>query len=367
MSDTRQVIRLTALGDLMVSGEWEDVVRAGAERAVFDPLHAVTAGSDVLFANLETTVVTSGGRIPKQPTVVAEATTLRRILAVLRPDVVSLANNHAFDTYLEGFEAVRRILDDAGIAHFGAGRSAAEAAAPRVVERRGVRLAWLGYVAPDTEPSHIASGDAFGANGLDEERACAEVAEARAVADHVVVSLHWGVEYCPIPSPDQVRFARALVDAGARAVIGHHAHAVQGVERYGAGIIAYNLGNFTTTDFRIDGRLAIRQTRRTRSSFALRLALAPAGVLSFELVPFRHARGRFAVGDGYATRVVARANRTLAAGISWPGWRRRRFLEDVVLRTVWKLDPRVVRSVRPRHVRTLARNLQRALGWGVAS
>jgi poly-gamma-glutamate synthesis protein (capsule biosynthesis protein) len=353
------VLRLTALGDVMLSGEWEDVARAGAAEAVFGPLRTAVAG-DVLFANLETTI-DAGARIPKQPTVVARAATLHAVLGVLRPDVVSLANNHAFDAHLEGFEAVRRLLDECGVAWFGAGRNEAEAAAPRIVERGGITLAWLGWVAPDTEPSHVASQASFGANGLDEERALAAVAAARATADHVVVSLHWGVEYCHLPSPTQIRFARALVDAGARVVLGHHAHAVQGVERRGAGVIAYNLGNVTTTDFSIDGRLAIRQTRRTRSAFALRVHLAPSGVESVELRPFRHAGGGFVLDDPYAARVVGRANRALEAGVSEGRWRRRRFLEDVVLRTAWKLDPRVVRSVRPRHVRTLARNLSAAL------
>jgi poly-gamma-glutamate synthesis protein (capsule biosynthesis protein) len=41
-----------------------------------------------------------------------------------------------------------------------------------------------------------------------------------------------------------VAFAHALIDAGADAVIGHHPHVLQGIERYGRGVIAYSLGNF---------------------------------------------------------------------------------------------------------------------------
>ena len=44
--------------------------------------------------------------------------------------------------------------------------------------------------------------------------------------------------------------ARAAIDAGARLVIGHHAHILQGVEFYGTGVIVYGLGNFA---FEIDG------------------------------------------------------------------------------------------------------------------
>jgi poly-gamma-glutamate synthesis protein (capsule biosynthesis protein) len=42
----------------------------------------------------------------------------------------------------------------------------------------------------------------------------------------------------------QVTAARALVDAGADLVIGHHPHVLQGIEAHGRGVIAYSLGNF---------------------------------------------------------------------------------------------------------------------------
>ncbi len=72
---------------------------------------------------------------------------------------------------------------------------------------------------------------------------------------HVLVSVHWGVEFSNLPSPEQVRQARRMIDAGARAVLGHHAHVVQGVESYLGGVIVYNLGNAVTTDLEIDGRI----------------------------------------------------------------------------------------------------------------
>ena len=60
----------------------------------------------------------------------------------------------------------------------------------------------------------------------------------------MIVVLHWGTQYDEVPSAEQVKAARAFIDAGAGAVIGHHPHILQGVERYKGGLIAYSLGNF---------------------------------------------------------------------------------------------------------------------------
>ncbi len=60
----------------------------------------------------------------------------------------------------------------------------------------------------------------------------------------MVVSLHWGDEFIDRPSPADVQLARAIVDAGADLIIGHHPHVLRGVERHGRGWIVYSLGNF---------------------------------------------------------------------------------------------------------------------------
>jgi len=356
-------VRVAALGDLMLCGEWEGPAGTNAMRC-FGPLAENLAADDVVFANLETTTDSSGSQISKQPRVVADAGAIRGALTTLDVDVVSLANNHAFDAHAEGFETVLGLLRTLGIRSCGAGSDLGEASRSCVVERKGVRLGWLAYVAAETKPSHVA-GSAPGVNVLDEERAVREVRELKRNVNHVLVSLHWGVEYCNLPSPAQRRFARRLVDEGSSLVIGHHAHTVQGVEVHKGGVIAYNLGNATTTDFPIDGRLAIKQSRRTRSSFILRAALLPDRVLAVELVPFLAADGSFNLHDPYAERLVRRACRQLAAGVSEWRWRRRRLFEDVILRAARKLDPRVIRSITPQHVVRLFRNVARgATGRG---
>jgi poly-gamma-glutamate synthesis protein (capsule biosynthesis protein) len=61
--------------------------------------------------------------------------------------------------------------------------------------------------------------------------------------------MHWGWEFEPEPSDRQKQFARAMIDAGASAVVGGHAHVTQGAEVYKGRPIVYSLGNFVFDGF----------------------------------------------------------------------------------------------------------------------
>jgi poly-gamma-glutamate synthesis protein (capsule biosynthesis protein) len=351
-------LTLCALGDLILAGEWDPL--EPARLAGLRELRRLAGEHDLLFLTLETACEGREGQIPKQPRIVARAGTIADALRALAPRLVSLANNHAFDAHLSGHDSVLDVLRSVGADHLGSGRNAEEAARPALVDVRGATVGFLAYADAETHCSHLA-GESHGVNELVPGRATFEVEALAARCDHVVVSLHWGVEYCDLPSPRQIELARRLVAAGARLVLGHHAHVVQGVETLKTGAIAYGLGNATTTDFSIDGTLAIRQTKRTRSGVMVRARLAPGRVAGLECLPFRWNGPQLERLDPYAARLLARADRRLARGVTAGSWRRRRLYEDVVVRTARKLRPSVVRSLRPRHLKTLLANLRRAL------
>jgi hypothetical protein len=84
-------------------------------------------------------------------------------------------------------------------------------------------------------------------NWFDEGRAISETAQLSSETDAVLVHLHWGADadaFIPMPSIQQRRVARALVDAGANVVVGCHTHVLQGHERWRDGYIFYGMGNF---------------------------------------------------------------------------------------------------------------------------
>lgn len=157
-------------------------------------------------------------------------------------DALSLANNHARDFGEEGRLASMAALAGAGIAHSGLEGDFA------TIEVDGLRVAFLAYAV--TRNSNMM---------LDYDLARATVAGYAGSHDLVIVSFHGGAEglnvenlpfaeeeYFNEPRGNVVRFARAVVDAGADFVFGHGPHVVRAMEHYKGRLIAYSLGNFAT-------------------------------------------------------------------------------------------------------------------------
>lgn len=158
-------------------------------------------------------------------------------------DFVSLGNNHIRDAGAAGIRQTIQHLDDAGIAHAGAGANLAAARQPAMLEAGGTTVAILSY---DTiASSYWATADRAGSAPMTATNVRQDVAAARAAgADLVIVFPHWGTEYDPTPFAGQQKLAESAVDAGADIVIGNHAHWAAGMELYRGAPIWYALGNF---------------------------------------------------------------------------------------------------------------------------
>jgi hypothetical protein len=154
--------------------------------------------------------------------------------------VLNLANNHAYDFGAEGNRQTRGALEAAGLAHTGAPGQIA------VVQVRSIKIAVLGF-----------SSYAWTQSLVDISAAGALVRRAKAQADLVVVQMHAGAEgadqthvrpgtelFLGENRGDPLKFAHAVVDAGADLVIGHGPHVMRGMEFYRGRLIAYSLGNF---------------------------------------------------------------------------------------------------------------------------
>jgi poly-gamma-glutamate capsule biosynthesis protein CapA/YwtB (metallophosphatase superfamily) len=250
---------------------------------LFAPVADLLAAADVTFANLETPVAPVAGS-GTRPFVFNAPPELLSALLRAGVDVVSVANNHAFDQGRKGFEETLRRLRDAGLLAVGAG-PAERAAGPLRVEAGGLSVAFFGWAHFLNQEGNACPPSVVGASCvqvalLDRVRAVEAVRAAAAEADAVVVSLHWGVEYEPQPRAEDVALAHALADAGALVVLGHHPHVLQPIELYPradgrTAVIAYSLGNFISNQSRkyVHG-VTPERIAATRDGALLRIGLA---------------------------------------------------------------------------------------------
>jgi poly-gamma-glutamate synthesis protein (capsule biosynthesis protein) len=152
-------------------------------------------------------------------------------LTLIGTTVANLANNHLTNYGAAGTTRTVELLQSHGIQTCGLGPAA-------VVEVRGLRFAFLGYTGVG--------------QAIDREAVRAGIAQARQLADLVVVQFHWGKEYerqpladPAVPTPDDpIQIGHLAIDAGADIVIGNHPHWYQGVEVYHERLITYAHGNY---------------------------------------------------------------------------------------------------------------------------
>jgi poly-gamma-glutamate synthesis protein (capsule biosynthesis protein) len=158
-------------------------------------------------------------------------------------DYVSLANNHIGDAGDAGILQTIDNLKERGLDFSGAGKDAAAARKPAVLEAGGMKIAVLGY---DAIASYYSAGENdAGSSRLTLSRARNDIKRARrAGADVVIVFPHWGTEYRSTPFARQQALARDIIDAGADMIIGNHAHWAAAMEVYEGKPIWYALGNF---------------------------------------------------------------------------------------------------------------------------
>jgi poly-gamma-glutamate capsule biosynthesis protein CapA/YwtB (metallophosphatase superfamily)/Tfp pilus assembly protein PilF len=190
-------------------------------------------------------------------------------------DVLSLANNHAMDYGEQGLSDTIYYLDQEEIKHVGAGPDLAAALAPADVDLDGFVVRFLAFNGVEPREYSAGAGKA-GTAPLDEGTVTSAIARAKAGANLVVVSLHWGGESMAYPSSEQKRLAHRFVDAGADVILGHHPHVIQSVETYEGAVIAYSLGNF------------LFDSRFPKRHYSTLLAIEVSrsrGILGFRLIP----------------------------------------------------------------------------------
>jgi len=214
----------------------------GDYRELFVKVEDQLKGYDLLFGNLEGPVSDKGSdggslySFRMDPKVIP-------VLEEVGFDIFSVANNHVFNWGQKAFTDTLERLSNAGIDYVGGGLDGPEAYQEKLVEVKGVKIAFLAL--SEFKDGAVSSTSTQPGIALIREAEIKDkVSRARAEADLVVVSFHFGEEYQTKPNDYQQKYAELAMDSGADLVIGSHPHVVQTVGRYKNAYIIYSLGNF---------------------------------------------------------------------------------------------------------------------------
>lgn len=299
--------------DLLIAGDWApirafDPLVAGEPASAYGDLLPVLRAAALKVVNCECALSEAGQPAWKSGSVFRGRPGHVGGLTCVPFDVACLANNHVLDYGVEGLAQTAAALRGSGIRTLGAGASEEEAWEPLSLELGDTRLSLVNF--SEGEDLTAARGGP-GVAGWDIARACELVRRLKARGDCVVVVAHAGLEYVPFPPPYLQRAYRALIEAGADCVAGHHAHVPQGIELYLGRPIAYSLGNFL---FYQPTDLHWRKV-----GFLLELEVGAGAVRRFQTHPYRITAAGLRALEGEERRQFDEALRSLSRPLGEPG------------------------------------------------
>jgi len=347
-------IRIAFVGDLLLTTRPGTCAPGRGLEALTDEVRELFASCDIVLANLECTL--SGKKtICTEPRVFTTEAQVRG-LKKAGINVVTLGNNHTFDSFDEGFQRITTILNQLDIQWCGAGFNRDEASQPVIVEVGGITIAILGVVDASSGMNHFAGESASGVAPLELGQLCRQISTLRSKIDHVIVSPHWGDERFRFPSSQQIEQAHAFIDAGASMVLGHHPHVIQGMEFHQTSPIIYSLGNFFANHVYWDNGDFLTWNCFERTGCILTAELNKNGVHNVQQIPvFDNGQTISVDTSGRGERYLVTANQLLNRGISPFRFRREAFRVRTLLPILSQLRWEKLRRIRPGHFRKALR------------
>ena len=289
---------MTNNASILITGDFCPVNRTGeliresrAASLLHDFLPAVKSAG-LAVTNLECPLTDSELGIRKIGPLLKAPIDTAKVLSDWGFGLVTLANNHIMDYGIKGLSSTIRACDDYKIGHVGAGEDLSDAGKLYKCQLGNYRWTVLNYAENEFSTTH---GNHPGANPLDIIENYRDIVKAKSVSDYVVVVVHGGHEMYNLPSPRIKSTLRFFADAGASAVIQHHAHCYSGYELYNDVPIFYGLGNFI---------FDIPAERNPIWNTGYAVELIPGSTLTFRVIPYEQSTSRAGVqllaGDSMA-------------------------------------------------------------------
>lgn len=259
-------------GDIMLSRNVAGkMIKANDYSLPFRKVADEIKNADIAFANLESPFLdqppyAQQGLVFKADPKAMSGLTLGGF------DILSTANNHAFD---QGQKGIYYTLDWLLLNHIKPVGTTSDCHAGQILENNGIKFGFLAY-------SYSAFNDGgkkpdpLVCDANNQTQVSKDIQALKPKSDFLIVSMHMGTEYTRTPTDAQKNFAHNAVDSGADFVVGAHPHWIQSAEQYGGKWIFYSLGNFVFDQM---------WSRETREGLTIKLSLENNKLSKIELKP----------------------------------------------------------------------------------
>jgi len=278
---SEDAVTITFAGDILFDPSYSVMARVlqnGGDigNGIAPDLIGEMQSADIMMLNNEFAYSDRGAPTPEKQFTFRARPDSVSYLTELGVDIVSLANNHAYDYGEQALLDTMQILQEEGIPYAGAGANIEEASAPVYFIVNDIKIAFICATQierldnPDTKGATETSPGVFRCfNG---EKLVQTVAEAKEESDFVIVYVHWGTENQEETDWAQNKQAPELVGAGADLIIGDHPHILQKIDIIDGVPVIYSLGNFWFNSRPLDTGM-------------VKVTITEEGLQSFQFIP----------------------------------------------------------------------------------
>ncbi|QOS90628.1 CapA family protein [Peribacillus sp. JNUCC41] len=283
-SKTDQPLTMTMVGDVMMGRYVEEVTEKHGYDYLFRYMKPYFTDSDYVSGNYEHPVLKEEVSNYKEADTAIRLNSNNSGVKAVKDagfTVMNLANNHMMDFEERGLLDTIDEFKTEDMHYVGVGSNTTEAKnSIDYADVNGMRVATLGFTdvyGKDAVPKSNKAGILNTNPDLLFEMIEKAKDAKQGNADLVVVNVHWGIEYSTSTTARQTDLAKAIIDAGADVIIGHHPHVLQSFDVYKDGIIFYSLGNFVFD----------QGWTRTKDSAMVQYHLAEDGKATVDVVPLQ--------------------------------------------------------------------------------
>lgn len=300
-----EMIKLTAVGDIMMGNGVETMIRRHGVKFPFQHISSVLKNSNITFGNLEAPLTNETNKAVSDYTkiidtpLVIDGKVFRNVYCRAMPssveglvyagfDIVSLANNHILDYGAAGLFDTIKVLSERNMKYVGVGKNINDARKPVVSQVKNIKVGFLAY-----SDVYLASKQKPGAASTKYIKE--DIRKLKDKVDIIVVSIHGGMSIADHPLPDEIKMMHSIIDSGASLILRHHPHVIQGIEHYNKGVIVYSLGNFVF-DYNIDPLW--NDLAEARESMIFQCKLSKKGIEETNIIPLY-------INDHYQPEVIS--------------------------------------------------------------
>ncbi|MCR3759914.1 CapA family protein [Clostridium felsineum] len=276
----KEKVNITAGGDLSTS----EILTQHSFKNLWNEVEEFFFSGDIICSNLETPLYIKKpmSGVPVMCLSAPALNTTKEIFECYSKhgkgiNFFSTANNHSLDMGEEGLLATLDFLDKNGYKHrhVGTARDIKEQMNIPIIEKNGIRIAFLAYTYCLNDHDLI-PGKEYMANviRLNKPNTSISLIEEHIKiaheknADIIVAMLHWSIEFETYPIENVIKMGHKIIEAGVDIILGGHPHVVQPMEKYKfidpftkakkEGFILYSFGELVSYNtFSKNSRLAL--------------------------------------------------------------------------------------------------------------